>query len=157
MSTSKAYVDQIASLRSIFDPKDPAGYIGPSIPSVRCCGSCGSCFCGKAEPRPSPIGLSGRRLDQIDERKSHPLKGLLDIVTMFVSDYEGKREKIPEASPADVLRFLMEQKRLRKGDFVGLFGSRSNVSDVLSGEREISAREARDLGKRFGVSPAVFI
>jgi hypothetical protein len=37
------------------------------------------------------------------------------------------------------------------------FGSQSNVSEVLNGKREINARQARSLAKRFGVSPAVFI
>jgi HTH-type transcriptional regulator / antitoxin HigA len=96
-------------------------------------------------------------LDEIGERESHPLMGLLDIVTLFVGDYEDKHVKIPEASPADVLRFLMEQNQLRQVDLADLFGSQSNVSEVLNGKREINARQARDLGKRFGVSPAVFI
>ena len=38
-----------------------------------------------------------------------------------------------------------------------IFGSQSNVSEVLRGKREINARQARTLGKRFGVSPAIFI
>jgi antitoxin component HigA of HigAB toxin-antitoxin module len=37
------------------------------------------------------------------------------------------------------------------------FGSQSNVSEVLSGKREINARQARSLAARFGVSSAVFI
>jgi HTH-type transcriptional regulator/antitoxin HigA len=96
-------------------------------------------------------------LDEIGERESHPLIGLLDVVTMFVSDYEDKHEKIPDASPADVLRFLMEQNQLRQVDLADLFGSQSNVSEVLNEKREINARQARELGKRFGVSPAAFI
>lgn len=61
------------------------------------------------------------------------------------------------ASPATVLRFLMDQRELRRVDLADLFGSQSNVSEVLSGKREINARQARALGKRFGVSPVVFI
>src|SRR5690242_5675494 len=96
-------------------------------------------------------------LDEIGERESHPLMGLLDVVTMFVGDYENKNVKIPEASPAEVLRFLMEQNQLRQVDLAEVFGSQSNVSEILSGKREINARQARELAKRFGVSPAVFI
>jgi HTH-type transcriptional regulator/antitoxin HigA len=46
---------------------------------------------------------------------------------------------------------------LRQTDLAKIFGSQSNVSEVLNGKREINARQARALGKRFGVSPAVFI
>ena len=51
----------------------------------------------------------------------------------------------------------MEQRDLRQSDLANIFGSQSNVSEVLRGKREINARQARTLGKRFGVSPAVFI
>jgi HTH-type transcriptional regulator/antitoxin HigA len=56
-----------------------------------------------------------------------------------------------------VLRLLMDQHELRQVDLAGLFGSQSNVSEVLNSKREINARQARALAKRFGVSPAVFI
>jgi len=96
-------------------------------------------------------------LDKIGDRETHPLAGLLDVVTMFVRDYEERHVELPEASPADVLRFLMDQRELRQVDLADLFGSQSNVSEVLNGKREINARQARALGKRFGVSPAAFI
>jgi HTH-type transcriptional regulator / antitoxin HigA len=96
-------------------------------------------------------------LDEIGDRESHPLAGLLDVVTMFVRDYEEREVEIPEASPAAVLRFLMDQRGLRQVDLADVFGSQSNVSEVLSGKREINARQARALGRRLVVSPAVFI
>lgn len=96
-------------------------------------------------------------LDEIGDRESHPLAGLLDVVTMFVHDYEEREVEIPEASPAAVLRFLMDQRGLRQVDLADVFGSQSNVSEVLSGKREINARQARALGRQLVVSPAVFI
>ncbi|MGH8186487.1 MAG: helix-turn-helix domain-containing protein, partial [Steroidobacteraceae bacterium] len=101
--------------------------------------------------------LMNELLDVIGDRESHPLVGLLDVVTMFVRDYEERHVEMPDASPAEVLRFLMEQHELRQVDLADLFGSQSNVSEVLNGKREINARQARALAKRFGVSPAVFI
>lgn len=101
--------------------------------------------------------LMNELLDVIGDRESHPLVGLLDVVTMFVQDYEERHVEMPDASPAEVLRLLMEQHELRQVDLANLFGSQSNVSEVLNGKREINARQARALAKRFGVSPAVFI
>ncbi len=75
---------------------------------------------------------------------------------MFVRDYEERHVDISDAAPGDVLRFLMDQRELRQVDLADLFGSQSNVSEVLNGKREINARQARALGKRFGVSPAVY-
>ena len=96
-------------------------------------------------------------LDRVGDRETHPLMGLLDVVTTFVHDYEERNVEIPDAAPAVVLGFLMEQNNLRQSDLAEDFGSQSNVSEVLSGKREINARQARALAQRFGVSPAVFI
>ena len=103
------------------------------------------------------IDFMNRLIDSIGDRENHPLIGLLDIVTIFVRDYEAHNFKFPDAPPASILRLLMEQHDMRQTDLAKIFGSQSNVSEVLNGKREINARQARVLGKRFGVSPAVFI
>lgn len=51
----------------------------------------------------------------------------------------------------------MEQHDLRQTDLATLFGSQSNVSEVLAGKRQINARQARELAKKFGMSVGVFI
>jgi HTH-type transcriptional regulator/antitoxin HigA len=101
--------------------------------------------------------LMNKLVDEIGDRETHPLMGLLDIVTLFVRDYEERTVEIPDAEPAAVLRFLMEHRGLRQADVAEIFGSQSNVSEVLNGKREINARQARALADRFGVSPASFI
>jgi HTH-type transcriptional regulator / antitoxin HigA len=103
------------------------------------------------------INLLNKLIDEIGDRETHPLMGLLDIVTFFVRDYEERSIEIPDAEPSAVLRFLMEQHSLRQADLAAIFGSQSNVSEVLSGKREINARQARALAHRFSVSPAAFI
>ncbi|MEO8313763.1 MAG: helix-turn-helix domain-containing protein [Pseudomonadota bacterium] len=96
-------------------------------------------------------------LDEIGDSETHPLMGLLDIVTAFVADYEERHEQLPDASPAQILRLLMDQHDLKQADLADLFGAQSNVSDILNGKREINARQARALAARFGVSTAAFI
>lgn len=103
------------------------------------------------------VGLMTRLVNEIGDRESHPLMGLLDIVTFFVRDYEERNIEMPEAEPRVVLRFLMEQHGLRQSNLAEIFGSQSNVSEILNGKREINARQARALAERFSVSPAVFI
>lgn len=103
------------------------------------------------------VSLMNALVDRVGDRENHILTGLLDVLGAFVSDYEQQSVEIPTASPAAVLQFLMEQRKLRQIDLAEDFGSQSNVSEVLSGKREINARQARLLAARFGVSPAVFI
>jgi HTH-type transcriptional regulator/antitoxin HigA len=101
--------------------------------------------------------IANKLVDEIGDRETHPLMGLLDIVSFFVRDYEERNIDIPDAEPAAVLRFFMEQHNLRQADLAEIFGSQSNVSEVLNGKREINARQARALADRFSVSAAVFI
>ncbi len=83
--------------------------------------------------------LKGRSENVVGDRETHPLMGLLDVVTAFVHDYEERNVEIPDATPAVVLGFLMEQNNLRQSDLAEDFGSQSNVSEVLNGKREINA------------------
>jgi len=61
------------------------------------------------------------------------------------------------AEPAEVLKFLMEQHGLKQSDLRKEIGTQGVVSEILSGNRQINARQAKALAKRFGVSPAVFL
>lgn len=103
------------------------------------------------------VAFMNRLVDKIGDDENHPLMGLLDVVTSFIHDYEERHVDIPDAKPAGALRFLMRQHGLRQADLAPIFGAQSNVSEVLSGKREINARQARALAERFGISAAVFI
>jgi HTH-type transcriptional regulator / antitoxin HigA len=96
-------------------------------------------------------------VDEIGDRESHALVGLLDIVSLFVHDYEGRDSEIPNSAPHAALRFCMEQHNLRQSDLANIFGSHSNVRDVLNGKREIDPSQTRTLASRFHVSAAVFM
>jgi HTH-type transcriptional regulator/antitoxin HigA len=95
-------------------------------------------------------------LDEIGEDEKHPLAELADALGVFVEKYEAEHVRIPEAKPAGVLRFLMQQHDLRQSDLPEI-GSQGVVSEVLAGRRELNARQIKRLAKRFGVSPAVFV
>lgn len=95
-------------------------------------------------------------LDEIGEDEKHPLAELADAIGVFVEKYESEHARIPAASPAAVLKYLMQEHGLRQSDLPEI-GSQGVVSEVLAGKRELNARQIKRLAKRFGVSPAVFI
>ena len=95
-------------------------------------------------------------LDEIGEDEKHPLADLADALAVFVEKYEAEHVRIPEAKPAAVLRFLMQEHGLRQADLPEV-GSQGVVSEVLAGRRDLNARQIKRLAKRFGVSPAVFV
>jgi HTH-type transcriptional regulator / antitoxin HigA len=78
------------------------------------------------------------------------------VLTTLIAAYEEENHAIPDASPIDVLRTLIEANDLRQKDLAVIFGSESIVSEVLHGKREINRNHIEKLSKRFNVSPAVF-
>jgi HTH-type transcriptional regulator / antitoxin HigA len=83
---------------------------------------------------------------------------IFDLLANLLEDYEKRTlEPLEPTSPIQTLKFLMEVGNLKQTDMVEFFGSQGNVSQVLAGKREISRNAAENLGKRFQMSPSVFL
>jgi HTH-type transcriptional regulator/antitoxin HigA len=95
-------------------------------------------------------------LDQRSKRLTAAEKELADLLTLLIEDFEEKRYRLPRAKPLDVLRFLMEQHDLLQKDLADVFGTRSIVSEVLSGKRDLNKDHIERLSARFHVSPELF-
>ncbi|AJZ60416.1 hypothetical protein OI25_619 [Paraburkholderia fungorum] len=87
--------------------------------------------------------------------EDHKLAPLVDALGEFVSEYDSGHHHLPEASAADVLRYLMQSNDVRQSDLPEI-GSQGVVSEILNGKRELNTRQISELSKRFHVSPAVF-
>jgi HTH-type transcriptional regulator/antitoxin HigA len=98
------------------------------------------------------------RLEELTSKKSltPAEKKLVRLLVLLVEDFERKSDPVPDASPTDVLRHLMEAHDLRQKDLSSLFGTESIVSEVLHGKRELTKEHIKRLSAKFGVSPAVF-
>ena len=102
------------------------------------------------------VALSDALIDEIGDNAAHPLAGLLYIVGDLIRDYDEKHYPIPDASPAEIIAFLMEQHGLRQSDLPEI-GTQSVVSEVLNGKRELNARQIKRLSERFGVAAGAFL
>jgi len=80
----------------------------------------------------------------------------IELISLLIDRYETEHYPLPEAEPADVLRFLLEQNGLSQRDIAPELGSESTVSLVLSGKRQLNRDHIARLSRRFNVSPAVF-
>ena len=103
------------------------------------------------------VKLLDMLIDQVGDDESHPMAGLLELVGLLVDRYEDESSELPDASPRDVLKFLMGEHGLRQSDLREELGTQGVVSEILNGKREINARQAKALANRFGVSAAVFL
>ncbi len=83
---------------------------------------------------------------------------LLDVLVDQIERFESRAYPGlgTEPSPAETIRFLMQQNRLAQKDLWSILGGKSHTSEVLSGKRKVSNRQAVLLGQRFKMSPSRF-
>jgi len=75
----------------------------------------------------------------------------LELLATLVEVYEEKHYPIALPDPIDAIRFRMEQAGLTRHDLEPYLGSRSKVSEVLSGKRTLSLKMIRALNTGLGI------
>ncbi len=101
--------------------------------------------------------LLNQLIDEVGNNEQHSLAALLDTVGVLVENYEQQHYtlELPEATPQEVLAFLMAEHQLKQSDLAEI-GSQGVVSEILNGKRQLNKRQIQELAKRFQVSPEVF-
>jgi HTH-type transcriptional regulator/antitoxin HigA len=69
----------------------------------------------------------------------------LELLLLLVETYEDQTYPIELPDPIEALRFRMEQGGLKPKDLIPYIGSKSKVSEVLSGQRPLSLTMIRKL------------
>lgn len=82
---------------------------------------------------------------------------LLELLGNLIANFEEKFYQPREASPQEVLIEMMNARNLKQKDLAEFFGSKSRVSEVISGKREITKTQAKALANFFNVSAELFI
>jgi HTH-type transcriptional regulator/antitoxin HigA len=82
----------------------------------------------------------------------------LDVLGDLVEKYEDEHVKLPHVSDAEMLRSLMEEMGVRQADVVRGTGiSKTVLSLVLNGKRDLTREHIEALSMYFGVNPAAFL
>jgi HTH-type transcriptional regulator / antitoxin HigA len=80
-----------------------------------------------------------------------------DVLSGLVHSYEEEHDPIPDTSPDEMLRFLIDSKGVTQAAVAIEAGiSESTISEILSGKRGISRSVRERLGKYFAVRPSAF-
>jgi HTH-type transcriptional regulator/antitoxin HigA len=82
------------------------------------------------------------------------LERLLKTLAVLVRDYESQRYPIAPPDPIEAIRFRMEQQGLAPKDLIPYLGSRSRVSEVLTGKRPLTLAMIRSLHRGLGIPAA---
>src|SRR5215813_2296886 len=95
--------------------------------------------------------------DLMDAENGTPEGEELDVLTDLVELYEAKHVPIGFPSPLGAIRFRVEQGGLSPRDLIPFMGSRSKVSEVLSGKRPLTMQMARALHANLGIPADVLL
>lgn len=86
-----------------------------------------------------------------DSKPNTPEGDTAQMLVLLIEDYEKKHYPIDAPNPVEVIKYIMEEKGLSKKDVVEYFGSKSLVSQVFKGQRNLSLKMIRALHKGLGL------
>ena len=118
---------------------------------------------GKYKPRPIHTAEDNQRaiktLESLYELDalSPEQEALAEILTTLIEKFEAERYALKEASPAAILRELLQENDMEQKDLSQLIGSKGIASEILSGKRRISRALAQIFASRFNVSYRLFL
>ncbi|OGO38881.1 MAG: hypothetical protein A2147_09165 [Chloroflexi bacterium RBG_16_57_8] len=80
-----------------------------------------------------------------------------ELLILLIQDYESRIYRFTPPDPIEAIKFRMEQQGLAPKDLVPYLGSRSRVSEVLSGKRPLTISMIRRLHAGLGIPAGVLI
>lgn len=81
----------------------------------------------------------------------------LALLSTLVEDYESKTFPSDIPNPVDAIKFRMEQAGLKPNDLIPYIGTRSRVSEILSGRRSLTIDMIRALEAGLGIPAEVLL
>ena len=94
-------------------------------------------------------------LTNIFENENTEIEPLLDFVLAVIEKYEDKHYPVKRSSPVEVLKFLMDQHGHKQKDLTDV-ATKSVISEILNGKRQLNKNHIVKLSKKYHTSPAVF-
>lgn len=81
----------------------------------------------------------------------------LELIVTLIEIYEKEHFPIDNPSPLEAIKFRMDQMGLLPKDLVPFIGSKSKVSEILSGKRTLSLNMIRQLAAGLNIPVEVLI
>ncbi|OCH41599.1 ImmA/IrrE family metallo-endopeptidase [Aliivibrio fischeri] len=81
----------------------------------------------------------------------------LELLTILIENYESSNYAIEPVDPIDAIKFRMAEKGLKQVDLAPYFGTKSRVSEVLSGKRALTVPMIKALSVGLGIAPQTLL
>lgn len=75
----------------------------------------------------------------------------IGVLSLLIETYEKEEFPLPAPTPIEAITFRLDQLGLKASDLVPVLGSKSRVSEILSGKRSLSLPMIRRLNARLGI------
>ena len=91
------------------------------------------------------------------EDPDYPGRDELDVLVDLIQLYEARRYPIDPPTAIGAIEYEMDQRDMTPRDLIPIIGSRSKVSEVLSGKREITMPMARALHRHLNIPAEILL
>ncbi len=115
-------------------------------------------------PRPKVIKTERdhqRALTRVEElfaaKSGTPDGDELELWLLLIEQYEESAFPVDLPGPIEAVRFRMDQANLKQRDLIPILGSKSKVSEVLNGKRDLSLTMIRKLHEHLGIPAEVLL
>jgi HTH-type transcriptional regulator/antitoxin HigA len=110
------------------------------------------------------LDLVEHLMTKAEDREGEPLLRMIDMIAGSIDKYEKCLESMTRFSQeveavdpgVSTLRVLINQHNLSYADLQEEIGSKSLVSQILSGSKNLTRAHIANLTKRFNISPEMF-
>ena len=85
------------------------------------------------------------------ESSDGPSVDQLEVLQALIERWEREHFRFQAASPADAIKFRMDQLGLKPRNLVAYLGTKSRVSEILAGQRQPTVDQIRALNRHLGI------
>ena len=94
----------------------------------------------------------------LQAKPNTPEGDLLEVLSLLIHAYEQKHYAIEPLTPLEALKYEMEEQGLTQSDLTKRFArSKSTISEILNGRKQISVRFMKFLHHELGIPAHVLL
>jgi HTH-type transcriptional regulator/antitoxin HigA len=103
--------------------------------------------------------LALKKIESIFQAKPNTDDGdLLQVLSLLVHEYEQKYHKIELLTPLEALKYEMEEQEITQSSLAKKFGmSKSTISEILHGKKQMSVRFLKFLHNDLGIPAHILL
>lgn len=103
--------------------------------------------------------LALKKMETVFHAKPNTTEGdILELLALVIENYEDKHYKIEPLTPLEALKCEMEEQGLTQTNLAKRFGmSKSTISEILNGKKDMSVRFMKYLHNDLGIPANVLL